>query len=266
MNNVIFARPRQDYGSYRDFWRVVELSQFPMCYLDEIDWSLGNQTVIATPKNAEWSAIPDRHNSRLVWWTIERNSNTTDALDMSNPHVPRCVDEVWTSDRSIARKQGWKYVFLGGHRMFSDVALPIHWIKQYDIITLMAPMPRRARLFEELKVFSNADTGNLWGEERNKRLGDSRLMIMCHQDDQPICEPPRMMIGGCYALPMLCERSADSGYWIESTHYLAVSLDKLARTAQLIIDNEALLARIGMAAWRLVCIERPFAQEVQAAL
>src|SRR5260221_7279695 len=133
MNNVIFARPRHVYGSYTDFWRIVELSGFTTAYLDEIDWSRGNLTIIATPKSAEWSGIPDRHNARLVWWTIERNTNTDDRLDMANPYVPRCVDEAWTSDRSIARAMHWRYVFLGSHRAFGSLDV-MH--KAYDVITL----------------------------------------------------------------------------------------------------------------------------------
>jgi len=262
LTNVVFARPRQEYGSYRDFWRIVELSQFRTRYLEEIDWSQGNLTVIAGPKNAEWQAIPDRHNARLIWWNIERCVNADDVWDMSNPHVPRCVDEVWTSDRSIAKRFGWHYVFFGGHRSFGSLSVN----KNYDVITLMAPLPRRAELFRELQRFNLADTGNLWGEERDERLRESRIMLMCHQDDQPICEPPRMMIGGCYALAMLCEWSADSGYWVQGEHYVGVNFEDLVDTVTLMLLDPVRLARFGAAAWRLVCVEHPFVQEVQAAL
>jgi len=263
MNNIVFARPRHEYGSYADFWRVVKLWGFPICYLDQVDWSQGNLTVIATPKNAEWVAIPDRHNARLVWWSIERMANADDLFDMANPYVPRCVDEVWTSDGSIARLLHWRYVFLGGHPDFAN-AEPL--AKQYDIVTLMAPLPRRTRLLDELKVFTNADTGNLWGVERDLRLRQSRLMVMCHQDEQAICEPPRMMVGGCYMLPMLCETSKDAGYWIAGQNCLMSPLETLSEQAALILQHKGLMARIGAAAWRLTCQEHPFRQEVEASL
>ncbi len=264
MNNIVFARPRHEYGSYRDFWHLVDLAGFRVQYINEIDWSQGHVTVIGIPKTPDWKQIPDRHNARLIWWNIERCVNADDVWDMSNPRVPRCVDEVWTSDRSIATRFNWKYVFLGGHSAFASGKMPS---KRYDIITLMAPLPRRTDLFNELKRFNVADTGDLWGEERDLRLRQSRLMLMCHQDDQPICEPPRMMIGGCYALPMLCEESTDSGYWVAFKHYVPAKFGDLIGSAQFLLNARPdYLEGFGRAAWRLVTIEHPFRETVEAAL
>ncbi len=262
MTNVVFARPREEFGSYTDLWQMITLSRFPLRYIDEIDWTV-DQTVIATPKHPEWSCIPDRHAARLIWWSIERMANVDLPMDMANPYVPPCVDEVWVSDRSLATNMGAKYVFLGGHRSFGSVN---GLDKQYDIITLMAPWARRTQVLKGLRQFKVADTGDLWGDERDRRLRQSRLMVMCHQDEQPICEPPRMMIGGSYALPMVCELSEDSGYWIQGVHYCGVTLEQLPAMVLLFLVNPVRAARLGLAAWQLVCVEHPFRQEVEAAL
>lgn len=259
MNDVIFARTRHEYASYADFWRMVELSGYPVRYLDEIDWQQPI-IVIATPRNGEWEGIPAQKKARLIWWNIER-SRGDDAT--SGQDKPSYINEVWASDRAMAQRYEWKYVFLGGHRSFGSVDI---MAKEWDIITLMAQMGRRSKLFEELSVFSNADTGSLWGEERHQRLMHSRLMIMCHQDDLAWCEPPRMMLGGCYAMPMLCEQSQDSGYWVSGENYIGLPIDALACAAQMLLKDSVKLARLGAAAWRTACVDHPFRKEVEAAL
>ena len=39
---IIFTRTRHTYDSYSDFWKLVELSGFNICFVDEIDISLEN--------------------------------------------------------------------------------------------------------------------------------------------------------------------------------------------------------------------------------
>lgn len=260
MTDLIFARPRHDYASYRDVYRVIELSGFPLRFVDEIDWAQ-DVTVIGTPKHPEWAAIPTHKRARLIWWNLERMHIDEPLMDMSNPFIPPCVDEVWAADRAIAKQQGAKYVFFGGHRAFGSVDV-CH--KEYDIVTLMAPMARRAKLFEELRQFKSADNGSLWGEERDQRLRHTRLMLMAHQDDYRWVWPPRMMLGGCYALPMLCEECDDPGYWGGACEF--APLHELATKARYLLQDDVRLARMSAAAWRLACVERPLRKEVEAAL
>lgn len=264
MNNVIFARTRHHYKTYDDVYDLAALSGFPVRYLDELDWRDSTQTVIAPVKHPEWDSIPGNKRSRLIWWTFERGLDDAPLMDMSNPFVPSYVDEVWASDRAYATHIGAQYVFLGGHRAFGSVDVK-H--KEYDIVTLMYFSGRRQFLQGELKTFALADCdGGLWGEERHKRLMQTRLMLCAHQDNKPWCEPIRFMLAGCYALPIVSEWCADSGYWQDGGHYAAGPLDQLTGLARLLLSNTPLMARLAASAWRLVCVERPFRQEVEAAL
>jgi hypothetical protein len=184
-------------------------------------------------------------------------------MDMSNPYRPPYVDELWASDRAYAQSIGARYVFLGGHRAFGGVNVQE---KQYDIITLMYYSARRQQLGNELERRFSGASGSFWGEERHKRLMSSRLMVTAHQDDKPWSEPIRFMLAGCYALPLLSETCQDASYWVPGQNYLAAPLNDLANQAALVLQHDILRARIGATAWRLVCVERPFRQEVEAAL
>ncbi len=263
MNKVVFMRPRHEYASYQDLWRLIKLSGFELKYVDQIDWQ-SNITVIGLPKHPSWEQIPLPGNRRakLIWYNTERLHRDAPLMDMSNPHVPAYVDEVWAADKKIAELMDGKYVFLGGHPTYGSVNVVD---KQYDIIHLMAPLPRRHDLLHMLnREFTIADTGSLVGEERHKRLMASRLMVMAHQDEHRYVMPPRMMIGACYALPMICEECDDPGYWAEAISF--VPLDRLLSHARVLLTDPVKLARMGADAWRLACRERPFRSQIEAAL
>src|ERR1700678_4271845 len=100
---IIFARTRHIYGSYTDFWKLVELSGFDTCYIDEIDISLEN-TYIFTPINGEYGAHilaqkndPNKiRRAKLIWWNLERQ------LSVDNSTIDNIIDEIWVSDRYYA--------------------------------------------------------------------------------------------------------------------------------------------------------------------
>lgn len=266
MNKVIFARPRHHYRPYEDFFRLVELSGFDADYLDQVNWQDPDLTVIATPKHPEWDqVIPPGHKARLIWWTLERGHHEEPPMDMSNPFRPPYVDEVWASDKAFAEQIGARYVFLGGHPAFGgvDYTRP----KQNAIITLMYLSGRRQALIGGLAGLSCGDAPNgLWGEERDRHLKASRLIVSAHQDDYPWSEPIRFMIAGCYAMPLLSETCQDSGHWVDGFHYESATLNMIPAKARFMLQDDLKLRRLGAAAWRLVCTERPFRQEVKAAL
>lgn len=267
MNNILFARPRHYYKGYDDFARLVDLSGFTLCYLDQANWRDGSLTVIATPKHPEWDeVIPRDHRCRLIWWTLERGHTDEPLMDMSNPFKPDYVDEVWASDPAFAASIGARYVFLGGHRAFGSVNVRA---RQYDYITLMARMGRRMGLFAALEArgLRGADLpGGTWGEARHERLMQSKLMISCHQDEYPWSEPIRFMIAACYGLPILTEHCQSGGGYYQADAIAKGSLEELPTLAVQLLGNEVARSRLAANAYRLVVNEHPFRREVEAAL
>lgn len=262
MSDVIFARPRHNYQSYQDVYRVIELSGYPLAFVGEVDWSQ-SITVIGIPCNEEFANVPVKKRARFIHWNIERQRDDVPPMDMASTYKRPFADETWVSDKAMADRIGSKYVFLGGHQSLGSTDFR-H--KEFDVITLMANFGRRVSLFNELRQFKLADTGSLWGDERHERLKASRLMLSCHQDDHGWIEPPRFMLAGCYALPLLSEKCDDAGYWCDGQHMITANFKDLAQVARLLLNDEVRLARLGAAAWRLVCVERSFKREVEAAL
>ena len=86
MTDIIFAKPIHQYDSYTDFWRLAELSGFPIIKADEIE--LTNPAVyITAPFNGDWQEyifgqIKQRskfgliHKAHLIVWNLERPSGS----------------------------------------------------------------------------------------------------------------------------------------------------------------------------------------------
>lgn len=259
---IVFAQTRTTYAPYADFWRIVQLSGFPIKYLDEIDWTAAD-TVIATPRNGEWSAIPAVRQARLVHWMLERPRPERDEMNS----IHQTADEIWASDTLLAEQVGGRYVFLGGVETFANVNVLRR--RDYDLIALMYWSPRRDGLRHELleEGLTLVDpNGNCWGEWREQALNSSRIMLNAHQDEYPWCEPIKFCLAGMYGLPLLSETSAGSGYWEPGFHYISAPLADLVTWAKYLLTDDVALARLGAHAWRLVCRDHTFKQEVEAAV
>lgn len=260
LKRFIFARTRHEYIPYLDFWCLVELSGFQWAYLDTINWYDSSLTVIATPLNGEWFAIPQDHTTYLIHWNLER----------FNPAAPTegykyRYNEVWASDRAMADAQGAKFVFLGGHRAFGTVNQNR---KYFDYITLAANFGRRTPILYNLEQsLTCADVdGGTWNDTRHNQLQSSRLMINLHQDDLRWSEPLRFMIAASYALPLLSEPCADPGLYQSGIHYLECDPQEMPVYAKWLVQHDVLTARLAANLWRLVCAEKPFKQCVLKAL
>jgi hypothetical protein len=276
--NVVFARPRHDYGSYRDVWDIITLSGYPIQYVDQINWQDPKLVVIGIPKHPDWANIPEKKNAKLIWYNIERMHTDEPAFDMSNPFVPPQVDEVWAADSAIAVQQHAKYVFFGGHQAFPSYAARREdgtlgafsfsvRPKKWEVITLMAPLPNRAAFMADLRAnFALADTGSLWGSDRLERLMQTCVMVMTHQDSARYVWPPRMMVGACHAMPMLCETVYDPGWWYDYGACQFAPLQNMIERIKCLLGDKVKRARLGAAAWRLACVERTFKGEIERAL
>ncbi len=256
--SVYFARPRTDYDPYRDVYKIIELSGFELRYINDISWWNADDTVIFTPANGELEGVPTDRRIRFIHWDFER----------SKPGQARnsAFDETWVSDRALAQAIGARYVMFGGHRAFGSLDV---LDKRWDTVTLMAWFGRRTDLrywLDEASI-SIADPGYVggnWGQNRVETLQRSRIMVSCHQDELPWSEPIRLAIAGMYGLPIISETCADAGLW--NGRYLQADMRDIPCTVKSLLQDPVRQARMGAAAWRLVCAEHPFRQCVEQAL
>lgn len=260
--NIVFARTRTHYDSYIDRNRLIELSGFPLRYIDEIDYQRADQVVIVSPDNGERDNIPRRESrqSTVVHWNLERPSSAERV-----PEDDPIYDETWVSDRALAESYGARYVFLAGHRAFGEFAF---LRKDTDFISLCANFGRRVEpLYYLRKEFTCADNPNgTWHEERNDALKRSWCLVNIHQDTERWHEPFRFLVAASYCLPIISERCANTGYFVERRHYLAGELSDLPALVRTVRANPSEWYRMAAAAWRLVCCDHTFRGEVELAV
>ena len=218
MTDIVFARTRYVYDSYTDFWKLVELSEYPVVYVDEIDVKDRAKTYIAAPFNGEFFPLGEvKRKCKIFLWNLERPLGSGGA-EQYKEHLTKhisngYIDDVIVSDVALAKITGYKYVPVGSHK---DLGSPGS-DKKYDYIHLMCYSNRRGILFDEPTKPKTSFSGrsialNGWGEARHKSLQESRFMLNVHQDTDMIMEPLRFALAAAYELPILTENLYENSY------------------------------------------------------
>lgn len=268
MTDIVFVRTRYFYQSYIDFWRLVELSGFPTCYVDEIDVE-EHKTFIGTPMNGEWRPHidnqADKHrNAQLISWNLERpaGSGGIEAHTASGVELiqKRHVDAIWVSDRGLAVETGFHFVVLG-----SDYGLgEPNDDKQFDFCHMSYVTARR---FAKYKKHPKHRIGpNCWPSERDEVLKLSRFALNIHQDDHSFQEPLRFALFAAYGLPILSEFIYDAYPWSEEFMVLNSYNGIMGRLRQMLEDDYSRWRDMGLKARKRMCGEFQFKKMVEGAV
>lgn len=258
---VIFAHPRHVYDSYSDFRKLVEISGFPSCFVDEID--LDSPSVyITTPVNGELRPVLEgkKRRAKLVFWCLERPDSgdwPPEGVNASNQvsEIAQFVDKIWVSDRHQATLDLRQvYVTLASD---SRLAEGEPWpAKIYDIAALTYNNHRRRYVYDQLGRWKMAPA-SAWGETRARILHQSRAMLYVHQTEMPIGAPLRFALAAAYKLPLLSESMADPYPLVEGRDLLSAPYDKLLAETDLWLSSRS-LAPYGQSLHETLCIERNF--------
>lgn len=256
MSAVIFARTRHTYDSYSDFWRLVELSGYPVCYVDEIDAESDN-AYIAAPVNGEWNNGWQSPRARIILWQFEWNVD-------GEHHTPPGVSETWHIDAWQAGRIGARYVPVGSHKdlRLSDT---VDTAPRYDVAMLSYMIPRRQQIHHDLTTrYGLRCAPNAWGLERHAILSQTRAMLHVHQwDDIRGVAGLRWAIAAAYELPVITETLNEWGI-LRHDCVLQSDYEHLAQfTRDRLRDN---LSDYGMALHNLLCRDHSFRKNVEAAL
>lgn len=216
MKDPIFVRSAHEYNSYRDFWNLVELSEFPQRKIEHTNLD-EDEIFIIVPFGGEArdhiryrkSILKGPQKAKYVLWNIERPDSD---LPFSEENVRKFsdwvfeyVDEIWVSDRYFQKLDPrTKFVVLGSHPKMGN---PVHDVPEYDFAHLSHVTYRRWAMFDKLKNFKVAPVG--WGEEKDRILRKSHAMINIHQTPVPIGEPLRFALAAGYGLPLFSEICSD---------------------------------------------------------
>lgn len=213
----IFVRTRHKYESYTDFWKLVELSGFETCYVDQIDLARPKIFVV-TPLNGE--VRPHLTNCRrihqgiqscrIIWWNLERPDSDRRSLSLqayrdSNSEVLNYVSTIWVSDRYLASLDPRTvHVVLGSHLALAEGS---RQSPRYDLAHMSYVNWRRALILDRLKDFRIAP--NSGGRERDTTLASTPVMLNIHQTSAPICEPLRFALSAPYGMALVSEECLD---------------------------------------------------------
>ena len=223
---ITFARTRWSYDSYTDFWKLVELSGYPICYVDEMDLGDKSQLYIMAPMNGELSPYIDDYRAKqgsvqaqIYLWNLERPSGSGGLNNYANDNERHksggYIHKTIVSDPELAITNSFVYVPMGGHPELGEPGTLDN--KEYDLIHLACFSYRRGFMFHTpsdpkaiLGTFSVAR--NCWGNERHKCLKASRIMLNIHQDEDKFIEPLRFVLAAAYGLPIVSEHTSKSIY------------------------------------------------------
>lgn len=221
--DIVFLRTRWHYGSYTDYWRLVELAGFETIWLDELE--PGRKAIyIVSPRNGELPDVLARlqgdHACKLVWWCLERPDAQGSVT--RGQALEEGIDELWLSDRWLAnlhREKGWgpvRFVPLGSHEDlgYNERLGHPRIAYEYAWTHMSYANPRRMGVYSRILARM---LPNCWGPARDQGLRLTRIMLNVHQDDWPVIEPLRWALAAAYGMTLISE-------WVEDPYPLKSGL------------------------------------------
>lgn len=252
----IFVRPRQDYPSYSDFWRLVELSGYRACDQNEVQLADSSKIYIFTGPEG----IPDcsHARARTIFWQFEYAGKY-----VNQPNHQTCAEQ-WSSDPAHAARAGAQYVLCGSHPDLNPAPGAVG-DKVYDILMLAYLVDRRRAIQNALsryrwpKDYPGHDT-----KARHEQLLQSRLMLVVHQHDQPALAPLRLALAAAYRLPVIAEAVPDAGPYRDAV--LWAHYDMLPSMTEMVLDGRLEAEYLYDSLYTLLCVQNPFGWCVERAL
>jgi hypothetical protein len=266
MPDIVFARTRHDYGSYADFWKLVELSGFPTCYVDEVDASDASKCYIATPLNGEWQQGWPGARATIIHWDLEWRTPE------DYPDIPGVAD-TWCSDAWYANRINARYVMMGSHPSLARGTPPepvtiygndsilgsVLPTDEYDVAFLAYMTYRRQYLWDRLPVQKSPTSA--WGDARHYILTHTKAYLHIHQlDDVRTLPPLRLVVAAAYKLPFITETVDAPGVFADcilQEPYGSMAANIRARLTR------ADLADFGEALYEKLCVAWTFRQRVE---
>lgn len=263
MSNIIFARTRTPYDSYQDFFRLVELSEFPLIYVDEIPREgVRDNVYIITPANGEWQHGIET-DAKVIHWQLEWCTHPNDS-----PNSPPGTTETWSHDAWQARNIGARYVPIGSHPNLVHAPLNGPQVLEYDVALLSYMSYRRQVVAHEMETRGMRLAPNGWAAERHYILTRSKALVHIHQHDAiPGVAALRLALAAAYKMPVITETCADYGIFGQGD-LLRADYGWLAEAAQQwVCRNDAkMLEEYGQSLHHTLCEVHTFRKCIEAAL
>lgn len=252
MSDIIFVQTRHYYSSYQDYFKLAELSGFPIIYDDQMDLDNPSHCYIITWFTAQVDRFAGSK-ARVICWNLEWAD------------VPQFDSiEYWSPDAWYALQHGWRYVPVG-----SDLRLKIsddsaECGEMFDIALMMYRDPNRRRAaLVSLHEARLTIAPNAWDMERDYYLRQSRCMVHVHQlDHVAAVSPLRFALAAAYTLPVITEELSNPG--IFSSVVIETGFEALADVVRdwLTPSRRLALKYYGSRLRTLLCLDYTFKDAV----
>lgn len=273
--NPIFVRSSRRYEAYTDFWRLVELSGFPIIGKSEIDFDSESLYIWAEMDGDFMMPVHQRpkgsRRARTVFWSLEppdrKASEDMDARawwEAGLTQTLQFVDDAWVSDKGIlAMDQRATWACFGGHPDLRE-SVPDSGLS-YDVAHIGQRTPRRECVIGELERRGISVSPSPWGPERARILSSSKVLLDVQRlEGIPLVTPIRWVTGAAYRLPIIREELPDPAPLVPGESILLAPLDKLADCVEEALQKD--LSSIGNRAWKVFCEEHTFRSGVEEAV
>lgn len=274
MSNVYFVRMREMldgyYDGYRDYFRLVELSGYPVIWLDEVDPTSDN-VYILSPLNGSWENGWENPKARMILWDLEWRLETG-AHDWGKSllKTPPGMSEVWASDQwytGILQERATtpvKYVPLGSHPGLVEANAPA--ADHFDVTFQAYIWGRRNTMADRFMSKGLSIAPSKWNPDRDSLLKSTTALIHCHQwEGVNTVAPLRFAIAAAYGLPLISEQVQDRDLFDGTVLFSDYeAMPEYAATMTQRYQGE--LQERGQALHELLCHEYSFRKCVEAAL
>lgn len=268
MNNVYFVRMREMldgyYDPYKDYFRIAELSGYPIIWLNEIDPDSDN-IYILSPLNGNWTRGWQNPKARIILHDLEWRLKTGEGYQWSESELvtPPGVAEVWASDKWYAGVTGAKYVPLGSHPGLVEDSPPV---EHYDTTFQAYIHGRRDHMQNLLAQQDISVAPSKWNPERDALLKSTTAMLHVHQwEGITTIAPLRFAIAAAYGLPLISEQVHDRSIFDEIVLFTTYdAMPAYVKTLTRRYQDD--LRQRGQALKELLCGEYSFRNCVERAL
>lgn len=261
MADVTFVRTRTEYPPYADYYRLAELSGYPICYVDEIDPTDAARVYIISPINGEWQQGWPHARARIIFNQLEWHT------DHSRVELPPGVSECWNGDKWHAGLINARHVPIGSHDGL-NLNLADCPAKEYDVVFMAyTDIYRRSQIKNALEARGLKLAPNGWGQARHDALVRSKVMVHVHQwENIPAVAPLRWCIAAAYGLPIISE-SVNDRRPFAAGDFMTCDYDALADfVAERVIEEDGRLATYGYNLHKFLCHDLTFRESVERAL
>ncbi len=272
VTDPVFVRSTLGYRAYSDFWRLVELSGFPVIDRARLDLSSDTLYVWVEMDTDLLEPLHDtpKHGrrARTAFWNLEpvdrRASKTISATGFWRASLDQTLglmDDVWVSDRAVmALDHRPTWVSFGGHKGLVETVAGTGPV--YDVAHIGQLTPRREKVIEELRRRDISVSPSPGGDERISIFTTSRLMLDVQRlEGMPLVTPIRWVTAAAYKLPMVREELPDPDPLVPGESIILAPYEALADRVEEALAGDP--APVGLAAYRVLCENWTFRRAVE---